>query len=62
MPIREGEIGLKTGRVKDINGNIVTVNVSGVLMKIKLHKRYNNLRKNQKVSIGTFDGESRIIG
>jgi len=62
MPIMENEIGLKTGRVKAINGNIVTVNIQGVLTNIKISGSNTILRKNQRVSVGNFDGESRIIG
>jgi len=62
MPIGENEIGLQTGRIKAINGNVVTVNVKGTLINIKLHDKNHILRKNQRVSIGVFDGESRIIG
>jgi hypothetical protein len=62
MPIRKGEIGLQTGRIKAINGNVVTVNVKGNLINIKIHDKNNILRKNQRVSVGIFDGESRIIG
>ena len=63
MPIQEGEIGLKTGRIKEIKGDVVVVNVQGTLVNIKMGLRGKRaLKKNQRVSVGIFDGESRIIG
>lgn len=62
MPIAENEVGLQTGRVKAINGKVATINVQGVLINIQLPRSRTLLKVNQRVTLGNFDGESRLIG
>jgi hypothetical protein len=56
------KIHLKTGRIKNINGNIAAINIQGTIINVNLPQKNTVLKKNQKVSVGVFDGQSRIIG
>ena len=51
-----------TGRVKSINGTIATVSIRGTLVNVTVPSIDCVLRKNQRVTVGNFNGDYRIIG